>query len=76
MSQALEVEDELRAHEPDSGKPIVDVSHLAVLGLRGPSVVVEDMGFENEVDNVDVVLATKTAMLVNFGSSLIGFCIR
>jgi hypothetical protein len=70
MLQAFKVEDELRAHELDSGKPIIDMRHLAFWGIRSTSVVVENLGFENEVKDVSVVLAAETAMLVNFGSSL------
>jgi hypothetical protein len=70
MLQAFEVEDELRAHELDSSKPIFNIRPLAFWGLRSTSVVVDNLGFENEVEDMSVVLAAETAMLVNFGGSL------
>jgi hypothetical protein len=58
----------LRAHEFDSGKTIVDVDCFVFGGIRGTSGVVEDMGVENEVQDVAVILAAETAMFVNFSS--------
>jgi hypothetical protein len=37
-------------------------------GIRGTSRVVEDMGVENEIQDVTVILAAETAMFINFGS--------
>jgi hypothetical protein len=73
--QAFEVEDKLRAHELHSGKSVVDVHQHAGWGVRGTSVVVEETGFENEVQDVGVILGAKTAMFINLGSLLERFCI-
>jgi hypothetical protein len=39
-------------------------------GVRGTSGVVENMGVENEAQDVVVVLAAETAMFVKFSSAL------
>jgi hypothetical protein len=68
--QAFDVEDKLRAHELNGNKPIVDVHQYAGWGVRSTSVVIQETGFENEIQDVGVVLAAEMAMLVDFGRPL------
>lgn len=68
--QAFDVKDKLRAHKLHRGKSIINVHQCAGWGVRGASVVVKKARSENEVQDVSVILAAETAMLVNCGSSL------